>query len=322
MTKLFTLLLFITTVAKAQFPGPPGFTGTTALYKDSSAFINWATTCVVTRGYQDIASPSGGYASVGNDTNGTKKANVNPVVSLGDGGIAILTFQSPITNGPGFDFAVFENAFNDAFLELAFVEVSSDGINYFRFLATSNTQTLTQIGPFDNTCDGTKLNNLAGKYRASYGTPFDLQELASQIGLNINAITHVKIIDVVGDINMPYATYDKNNNPINDPYPTAFASGGFDLDAVGVINQLTVGTKENQPLENSITIYPNPVTDVMFVYSSDIDIKEMYLTDINGKLISQSNQSKLILTHVEAGFYLLKISGTKGEVITKKIIKN
>ena len=322
MTKLFTLLLFITTVAKVQFPGPPGFTGTTALYKDSSAFINWATTCVVTRGYQDIASPSGGYASVGNDTNGTKKANVNPVVSLGDGGIAILTFQSPITNGAGFDFAVFENAFNDAFLELAFVEVSSDGINYFRFPASSNTQTLTQIGPFDNTCDGTKLNNLAGKYRASYGTPFDLQELASQIGLNINAITHVKIIDVVGDINMPYATYDKNNNPINDPYPTAFASGGFDLDAVGVINQLTVGIKENQPLENAITIYPNPVTNVMFVYSSDIDIKEMYLTDINGKLISQSNQSKLILTHVEAGFYLLKISGTKGEVITKKIIKN
>ena len=322
MTKLFTLLLFITTVAKAQFPGPPGFTGTTALYKDSSAFINWATTCVVTRGYQDIASPSGGYASVGNDTNGTKKANVNPVVSLGDGGIAILTFQSPITNGPGFDFAVFENAFNDAFLELAFVEVSSDGINYFRFPASSNTQTLTQIGPFDNTCDGTKLNNLAGKYRASYGTPFDLQELASQIGLNINAITHVKIIDVVGDINMPYATYDKNNNPINDPYPTAFASGGFDLDAVGVINQLTVGIKENQPLENAITIYPNPVTDVMYVYATDIDIKEMYLTDINGKLISQSNQSKLILTHVEAGFYLLKISGTKGEVITKKIIKN
>ena len=322
MTKLFTLLLFITTVAKAQFPGPPGFTGTTALYKDSSAFINWATTCVVTRGYQDIASPSGGYASVGNDTNGTKKANVNPVVSLGDGGIAILTFQSPITNGPGFDFAVFENAFNDAFLELAFVEVSSDGINYFRFPASSNTQTLTQIGPFDNTCDGTKLNNLAGKYRASYGTPFDLQELASQIGLNINAITHVKIIDVVGDINMPYATYDKNNNPINDPYPTAFASGGFDLDAVGVINQLTVGIKENQQLESSITIYPNPVNDVMFIYSSDIDIKEMYLTDINGKLISQSNQSKLILTHVEAGFYLLKISCTKGEVITKKIIKN
>ncbi len=322
MIKLFTLLFFISTITKAQFPGPVGSIGTTAIYKDSSVFINWATTCVVTRGYQDIAVPSGGYANVGNDTNGTKKASVNPVVSLGDGGWAILTFQSPITNGVGFDFAIFENSFNDVFLELAFVEVSSDGINYFRFPATSNTQTLTQIGPFDNTGDATKLNNLAGKYRANYGTPFDLQELSTQVGLNINAITHVKIIDVVGNINAPYATYDKNSNPINDPYPTAFGSGGFDLDALGVINQLAVGVNENQQLESSINIYPNPANDFVFVYSSAVDIKEINVTNMNGKLITQSHQSKLLLTNVEAGFYLLKIISTKGETITKKFIKN
>lgn len=322
MIKFITLLFFITTIAKAQFPGPVGSIGTTAIYKDSSLFINWATTCLVTRGYQDIADPSNGYATVGNDTNGTKKANVNPVVSLGDGGSAILTFQSPITNGAGFDFAVFENAFNDVFLELAFVEVSSDGINFFRFPAASNTQTLTQIGAFDNTGDATKLNNLAGKYRANYGTPFDLQELANQNGLNINAITHIKIIDVVGVINLPYATYDKNNNAINDPYPTPFASGGFDLDAVGVINQLPVGIIENGQLEASIHIYPNPVNDFVFVYSNAIQIKEMALTDINGKLILQSYQAQLSLSSIESGFYVLKITGNKGETITKKIIKN
>ncbi|MFN6048554.1 MAG: T9SS C-terminal target domain-containing protein, partial [Bacteroidota bacterium] len=49
----------------------------------------------------------------------------NGVVSLGDGGIATLTFDPPITNGDGFDFAVFENTFLDTFLELAFVEVST-----------------------------------------------------------------------------------------------------------------------------------------------------------------------------------------------------
>jgi hypothetical protein len=115
-------------------------------------------------------------------------------------GSAILTFQNPISNGTGFDFAIFENSFNDVFLELAFVEVSSDGVNYIRFPATSNTQTTTQIGPFDNTGDATKLNNLSGKYRAQYGTPFDLQELTGNPLLNINAITHIKIIDVVGSI--------------------------------------------------------------------------------------------------------------------------
>ena len=36
---------------------------------------------------------------------------------VGDGGSAILTFDTPIANGPGFDFAVFENGFSDTFLE-------------------------------------------------------------------------------------------------------------------------------------------------------------------------------------------------------------
>jgi hypothetical protein len=323
MKKIIYLLLILNTLRlHAQFHGAVGTIGTSAMYKDSSAFIGWASNCIVSRGYQNIALPSGGYATFGNDTNGTKKAGINPVVSLGDGGVAILTFTSPITNGLGYDFAVFENSFNDAFLELAFVEVSSDGLNYFRFPATSNTQTLTQIGPFDNTSDATKLNNLAGKYRANYGTPFDLQELSSQIGLDINAITHVKIIDVVGNINAPYATYDKNSNPINDPYPTAFGSGGFDLDAVGIINQLAVGLKEFELSSASIFLYPNPTTDVIHILTDKVQIKALVLTDINGKIIKETIEHKINVTDLENGFYLLKIINTDGLFITKKIIKN
>jgi len=323
MKRLILLFLSLSTfLAYSQFPPQVGQIGTTAIYKDSLIIVNWATTCQVIRGYQDIAVASNGYATVGNDTNGTKKAGVNPVVSLGDGGVAILSFQSPITNGSGYDFAIFENGFNDVFLELAFVEVSSDGINYFRFPTTSNTQTLTQIGPFDNTGDATKLNNLAGKYRANYGTPFDLQELSTQVGLNINSITHIKITDVVGAINIPFASYDKNNNPINDPYPTTFGSGGFDLDAVGIINQLPVGINENKDLQTSIIIYPNPASDFISIYSTTIQVTEIYLLDLSGKLIISSNQTQLLLNKIDAGFYLLKIIGTKGELITKKIIKH
>ncbi len=322
MKRLILLFLSLSTfLAYSQFPPQVGQIGTTAIYKDSLIIVNWATTCQVIRGYQDIAVASNGYATVGNDTNGTKKAGVNPVVSLGDGGVAILSFQSPITNGSGYDFAIFENGFNDVFLELAFVEVSSDGINYFRFPTTSNTQTLTQIGPFDNTGDATKLNNLAGKYRANYGTPFDLQELSTQVGLNINSVTHIKITDVVGAINIPFASYDKNNNPINDPYPTTFGSGGFDLDAVGIINQLPVGINENKDLQTSIIIYPNPASDFISIYSTTIQVTEIYLLDLSGKLIISSNQTQLLLNKIDAGFYLLKIIGTKGELITKKIIK-
>ncbi|MDA3833964.1 MAG: hypothetical protein PF495_11260, partial [Spirochaetales bacterium] len=55
------------------------------------------------------------------------------VVSLGRGGSITMTFDPPVENGNGWDFAVFENAFNDYNLELAYVEVSSNGNDFVRF---------------------------------------------------------------------------------------------------------------------------------------------------------------------------------------------
>src|SRR6185436_14379894 len=141
------------------------------------------------------------------------------------------TFQNPVYNGPGFDFAVFENGFYTAsplaFLEFAFVEVSSDGNNFFRFAATSNIQDTTQVPMTGVDCS--LVNNLAGKYVSGYGTPFDLDELKNTSGLDINNVTHIKLIDVVGTVNDSYATHDQYGHKINDPYPTPFASSGFDL---------------------------------------------------------------------------------------------
>ena len=111
--------------------------GTTAIQKDSSAFIDWASACIVERGWKNITDTTLGKTSTGDIYSATEKSGINGVVSLGDGGSAILTFSSPIINGNGPDFAVYENAFNNTFLELAHVEVSSDGFNYFRFESSS-----------------------------------------------------------------------------------------------------------------------------------------------------------------------------------------
>lgn len=320
-TAFYSILFyfFVTTNVSAQFCGGPGSLGSSAIHKDSSVFIDWATDCVVTRGYQDIAV-AGAFADSGTDTNGIHKAD-NATVSLGDGGSAIITFSVPIINGSGFDFAIFENGFADQFLELAFVEVSSDGINYVRFDATSNTQTETQTGAFDLTGDPTLLNNLAGKYRVNFGTPFDLQELDGEANLDINAITHIKIIDVVGAIISPYATYDMNSNPINDPYPTAFASSGFDLDAIGVIHQLGEQTYELSTLDNSIHVYPNPVNELLFVTSNQVQIQEILISDVSGKVIVRSSESVISLTNLQEGVYMVQIIVPNGEFITKKIVK-
>ena len=251
--------------SQAQFAPPAGQAGTTAISQDSSIFVGWATACSIVRGFQDISDPSLGLATAGDSSSALGNADGTSVVSLGDAGEALLTFPQPIANGPGWDFAVFENSFADDYLELAFVEVSSDGINFVRFPATSFTQDTTQIDGF-GLLDATKINNLAGKYRGLFGTPFDLQELSSEPLLDVNAITHVKIIDVVGSIQDTYATYDQLGNKVNDPWPTPFASGGFDLDAVGVIHHTgTVGMAENR--QSTLQgWYPNPARDQAHIH--------------------------------------------------------
>jgi hypothetical protein len=257
-TSILIACLLFGVQAIAQFPPPAGQPGTTAMAADSSAFVAWATACTVLRGPQDISNTGLGLASVGDETSAVGPAGSNGVVSLGDGGVAILTFAEPITNGPGWDFAVFENSFSDTFLELAFVEVSSNGVDYFRFPATSNTQVTSQVGGFGSV-DATQIDNLAGKYRGGYGTPFDLEALVDQQGLDVNAVTHVKVIDVVGCIQDAYATYDHLGQKVNDPWNTPFASSGFDLDAVGVIHQISTGIADRGTSTTRMTIFPNPI---------------------------------------------------------------
>ncbi len=324
-SKILQLLIVLSTLSFTSFSqtyAPAvGQPGTTAMHKDSSAFVNWATGCKVVRGYQDISNTSLGFASAGDSSMATGPAMSNGVVSLGDGGTAICSFQYLIKNGPGPDFAVFENSFDDSFLELALVEVSSDGVNFVRFPAHSLTDTLTQTGSFGST-DPTKINNLAGKYRGGYGTPFDLQDLAVFSNININAITHVKIIDVVGSANKAYAKRDHYNNMINDPWPTAFASGGFDLDAIGVINQNTnVGLTENG-LETSFSLYPNPVNkgEKLLFNSSEV-ITSIDVYSFSGQKILSSDSNFLSTSNLDKGIYFVHVNSAKGSINKKVIIQ-
>ncbi len=313
-------MLFCYTPINAQFAPPFGHEGNTAMYKDSSAFIAWANKCNIIRGFQDISNQSLGYTNVGDSSFAIGQAGTNGVVSLGDGGVAILEFSSPIMDGNGPDFAVFENGFDNLFLELAFVEVSSDGIHFFRFPAISNTDTTIQTDGFGLT-DASKLHNLAGKYRAEYGTPFDLSDLTNDALLNKQAITHVKVIDVVGSIQNQYCSRDANNHKINDPWPTGWGNGGFDLDAVGVIHQQTVGIDELEL--RTISVYPNPATNVLYVNLSSINYS-LEVINLIGEVVlkaeNKSNTTSLELSNLKSGVYYLKIS-SEGKQKQMKFVK-
>lgn len=312
----FLMAAFMPSLLFSQFDPAAGQPGSKAIHKDDVRLVKWATGVTVIRGPQDIAASSVILASVGVPSNATGKATGSSIVSLGDGGSAILTFDEPITNGPNTDFAVFENSFSDTFLELAFVEASSDGINFFRFPATSNTPTDSQVGSF-GAVDATKINNLAGKYKAGYGTPFDISDLPDDPLLDKTKITHIKVIDVIGTINPLYATLDSVGNIINDPYPTNFGSGGFDLDAVGVINTFNLSVNNVSKLD--FEIYPNPAIDFISIKTKEI-ITHLTIYSMTGQRIVIPVQDKIDVRNLERGRYILEIV-TKGNKQTRNFIK-
>ena len=304
-----------TSLLHAQFAPRAGEPGSTAIHKDSLIFTSWAISAQLNRGYQNISDTSLGKTTVGTEASVLGKAGENGIVSLGDGGSIVLEFNPPIQDGAGFDFAVFENGFfyKDSldFLELAFVEVSSDGIHFFRFPAQSFTQSVIQLDTFDG-LDARKINNLAGKYAYGFGTPFNLADLPDNLELNKDNIQFVRIIDVVGSIDSQFVCRDNNENAVNDPWPTPFPNGGFDLDAIGVIhsNALTRSGLESDPVN---LIYPNPVQVGKQV---SIVCKELEgsieLFDFSGKyLISlQYQNGKVeIPDSLSKGIYYVKLAG-------------
>jgi len=308
---LLTLaLIYIGFVSWGQYAPAAEKPGSTALYKDSSIFINWAKQCTIYRGWKNITQKDSGFTSIGDSNSCIGRAGENGIISLGDSGIAICQFNQPIIDGEGWDFAVFENTFDDRFLELATVEVSSDGWRYFRFPCHSLTDTVNQTSPFGYT-EPENINNLAGKYRYGFGTPFDIGNIPDYKDLNKNNIRFVKIIDVVGSLNPAFATYDTAMRKINDPWPTPFPSGGFDFDAIGVIHEQPKSGIDNIS-SNMFIKGPNPIKEsqkLEILLSETINYKvEIY--DALGRLFKQMNNAQTIMdSDLPSGLFYINIFG-------------
>lgn len=302
----------------AQFAPAAGQPGTTAIKADSSIIVAWANSCEVVRGLIQINLPDSGFASAGTDSSAIGPALQNGVLSLGDGGQAICTFAKPVTNGSGWDFVVFENGFSDDFLELAFVEVSSDGIHFFRFPAVSLTSDSFQIGSF-GLLQTEKIHNLGGKYRAGFGTPFDLAELEGEQGLNLNQITHIKVIDVVGRIKSPETTFDSQGNAVNDPWPTPFPSGGFDLDAIGIIHEANVQNTIQSDVIKPIHISPNPSTALVNIRGRTVKSISLKSITTGQHIMPAINGNQFSVASIASGFYFIDVF-TENDVFKSTLV--
>jgi len=234
-------------VAAGPFDPAAGQAGSLAVAATDAAFTGWATGVVSylpgpgvdpTFRTPERALGPGGFTV--DPLTGATRNPIFDVVSLGWGGSITLSFGGTLRDGPGWDFAVFENAFSDTFLELARVQVSSDGLRFSPFFPAFSC-TPGPVGAFGSV-NPTHLLGFAGKYRAGFGTPFDLAVFAQVAGIDVQAISHVRIVDVIGDgsefDDQPVGVDLCGNGMtgprrIFDPHPTT-GSAGFDLEAVGV----------------------------------------------------------------------------------------
>jgi hypothetical protein len=76
-------------------------------------------------------------------------------------------------------------------------------------------------------------------------------------------------------------------------------------------------------LENSISIYPNPVNYELKIMNCEYRINAVEITDISGKVIYNSKfiiYNSINVSHLPEGVYLLKIM-IDNNIFTKKIVK-
>ncbi|MCA9321543.1 MAG: hypothetical protein KDB53_12440 [Planctomycetes bacterium] len=179
-------------------------------------------------------------------------AGSQSVLTLGTQGSLTLGFPVVITDGPGADFSVFENAFfnapalNMAFAEVAFVEVSTNGLDFVRF-PSCYVGPPGPTGPFALFSPG-RHRGLAGclpvlaHVPSGFGDPFDpvvsggdAFDLADLDGMplvqsgivDLSAIHFVRLVDVEAGVDV-----DANGQLIED----SGGPGSADIDAVSVIH--------------------------------------------------------------------------------------
>jgi len=327
---LFFALLMCTSMLQAQvYDNYPN-----AYAASDSRIVAWAIQCEVERGYINISNPEQTYthgeitsnrAFAGAEQDACGAANGLSTVSLGDGGIATVQFQNPIRDGEGYDFVVFENGFfnppgetSAAFIELAFVEVSSDGLHFFRFNTLSEMPYVSQNSSF-LAINWTLFHGFAGVYTHPYGVAFDLADLPDNALLNKQRITHVRVIDVVGCIQPQYASYDSQGNIVNDPWPTPFHTGGFDLDAVGVINE--ANSSVNNTLSLQVYLYPNPASHNVFVHGVSDPISIEVFDNTGKQLMKIYDSASFSVETLSKGSYIIRIVGNNNEMGNFKLMR-
>jgi hypothetical protein len=122
---------------------------------------------------------------------------------------------------------------------------------------------------------------------------------------------------------------DQTNNIIYNPFTYSFSYNN-DLIYLHITNsEGSVATfydnflSSEQFLEDNISIYPNPLKDILTIKSSDVILQSISIFNLQGKILFNCDDlgnNQLDLSSLPQGMYILKIKTDQG-VSVKKLVK-
>ncbi|MEL0454858.1 T9SS type A sorting domain-containing protein [Flavobacteriaceae bacterium SZ-1-7] len=116
-------------------------------------------------------------------------------------------------------------------------------------------------------------------------------------------------------------------NSYNQPPNLGFYFGGG-MDTPPAPNiQLVEGTLSTEDIsfENSISVWPIPTKDVLYISSSSNNLSEISISDVNGRLIKHetlknTNNLEINVSNIPSGIYFLKLSNDLEQTTVRKIV--
>jgi len=123
--------------------------------------------------------------------------------------------------------------------------------------------------------------------------------------------------------------FDTDQTTILNPYDYSFEVIGNEIFLVMVNGNGVISTfkddllSQEEFLKQSVSIFPNPVSDILKIKSFGIAIQGVKIYDLNGHLIKEEklNHNQIDVSQLPKGIYILSIETPVG-ILREKLVKN
>lgn len=220
------------------------------------------------------------------------------------------------------------------------------------------------FGNFTYSCVDTSLYGLVRQNYFSYqpdpNFPGDSIQVLDSATVKLGRVDPATgIVTTISQVSMPYNSYSVNGGAAIDPAAMVYYySAGSAIVGISLTTGLVVSIpafsfqdgeyfdlmrsfencydaypkRENPALtgiadtdfENTIELYPNPVTDVLNINSSEV-IRTISITDINGKVLLEQNvndkSARVNMAAFASGVYFVKTVSADNAFVIRKVIR-